>query len=142
MKLGLSALVINSDTTKAAWEQGENLWITACSGITMILLSPEMLSTDGFESLVQDQTFWNRVCALSVDEVHLCNSWGEDFRLCFRQIGFARAHLPKRVVLTLATATLAEGAPSDNIYHFFGLREGKFHLIRRSNLCSDIQVLI
>lgn len=108
----------------------------------MILLSPEMLSSDGFESLLQKREFSSRLCALGVDEVHLCNSWGDSFRPCFRQIGLVRHRMPSGTKLILLTATLARGPPTTNILNTFGLRAGGFHLIRRPNLRPDIQILL
>ncbi|KAL6305496.1 P-loop containing nucleoside triphosphate hydrolase protein, partial [Sparassis latifolia] len=139
--LGLSTLVINNRTARLARKRGENLWETARAGISMILISPEMLQTDGYSSLVEDRTFTKRACLLGVDEFHLCNSWGLHFRPAFTQIGFARMHLPKRIVLLLTTATLAAGEATENVCTFFGLREGAFHFIRHSNIRPDVQLL-
>lgn len=107
----------------------------------MILLSPEMLSSDGFESLLQKKDFTSRLCALGVDEVHLCNSWGEAFRPSFRQIGLVRRRMPARTNLILLTATLAAGPPTTNVLNSFGLRSGDYHLIHRSNRRPDIQII-
>ncbi|KAH9917525.1 P-loop containing nucleoside triphosphate hydrolase protein [Amylocystis lapponica] len=141
-KLGLSTLVINNRTKAEAWKQRrENLWVTAQTGISMILLSPEMLSTKGYQSLMQSSTFMRRICAFGVDEVHLVNSWGAGFRPCFTQIGFARARLPNRTILILATASLMAGIATENVCRFFGLKNHSFHLIRRSNIRPDIRVI-
>lgn len=142
-RAGLTALVINSNTTGAARARGENLWVIARKGFSMILLSPEMLVGDGFESLLVSKDFTDRMYALRVDEVHLCCTcaWGGGFRPAFTEIGFIRARMPKKPVLILTTATLADGEPTLEIMRFFGLRPGYFHLIRRSNLRPDIRIL-
>ncbi|KAI0753497.1 P-loop containing nucleoside triphosphate hydrolase protein, partial [Daedaleopsis nitida] len=138
-KANITSVVINHHTV--ARNGGQKLWDRAVRGVAMILLSPEMLASPSFETLVQNRTFASRVCALGVDEVHLCNSWGERFRPCFRQIGFTLKRLPKRTTLVLLTATLAAGPPTTNVLKFFGLREGRFHLIRQSNIRHDIQII-
>ncbi|EIW62771.1 P-loop containing nucleoside triphosphate hydrolase protein [Trametes versicolor FP-101664 SS1] len=138
---GLSTHVINHETAGNARLEGRDIWEDVVDDTAMILLSPEMLSSDVFETLLQKKDFSSRLCALGVDEVHLCNSWGEAFRPCFRHIGLTRCRMPSRTSLILLTATLAKGTPTTNIISSFGLCAGNFHLIRRSNRRPDIQIL-
>lgn len=108
----------------------------------MILLSPEMLTRKACNQLLQVAAFTTRIMALGVDEIHLLISWGAFFRPLFTHIGFAHARLPPRTVLILTTATLVAGPPTQSIFRFFGLKDGQFHLIRRSNLRPEMQVLV
>ncbi|KAI0348994.1 P-loop containing nucleoside triphosphate hydrolase protein [Trametes cingulata] len=139
---GLPSVIINHDTAGAAHLEGRNLWEGVVTKSAMILLSPEMLSSDSFESLLQKRKFSSRLCALGVDEVHLCNSWGESFCPCFRQIGLAQRCMPTSTDLILVTATLAAGLLTMNIINSFGLCPREYHLIRRSNLRPDVRVII
>lgn len=140
---GLSSLVINHETAGRARVGGSEIWDSesVVAEAAMILLSPEMLSSDGFESLLQKKDFTSRLCALGVDEVHLCNSWGEAFRPSFRQIGLVRRRMPPQTNLILLTATLAVGPSTTNVLNSFGLRAGEYHLIHRSNRRPDVQII-
>jgi superfamily II DNA helicase RecQ len=68
--------------------EGRNIWKLVESETTVILVSPEMLSTSGFGSLINCKIFQARLFAITVDEVHLLWTWGEEFRPAFCQIGF------------------------------------------------------
>lgn len=52
--LGLTTLIINNQTIGEARLRGENLWLKARTDIAMILLSPEMLATKGYQTLMED----------------------------------------------------------------------------------------
>ncbi|KII90032.1 hypothetical protein PLICRDRAFT_108348 [Plicaturopsis crispa FD-325 SS-3] len=140
--MGLNALAINAVQIGKAQELGENLWEKARAGVSMILLSPEQLSSSDFERLLQDKKFWFRVCAMSVDEVHLMNTWGKGFRKHFHQVGFTKERLREiGLIVMLVSATLRSGEPMQAVLNFMGLREGGFHFIRRSNMRYEIQPL-
>ncbi|KAH9915339.1 uncharacterized protein B0H18DRAFT_886066 [Fomitopsis serialis] len=86
---GLSTLVINANTTKAALatRREGSLWKVACSKKAVILLSPEQLATPGFSFLVNDPAFAARIMALNVDEAHLLDSWGHNSDRSFGRLG-------------------------------------------------------
>ncbi|RDB22161.1 ATP-dependent DNA helicase Q-like 3 [Hypsizygus marmoreus] len=107
----------------------------------MLLLGPEQLSTRDFELLLQHAGFTKWMCGLGVDEIHLLNSWGAFFRPAFQQIRFIRARLPDRIPLIAVTATLQAGASGQGILSLLGLHPRKFHLLQRSNVRADIQLL-
>ena len=106
----------------------------------MILLSPEQLSTQGFESLIQHRPFQSRFRSFGVDEIHLLNSWGLAFRQAFRQLGHARARLPSHVFIG-TSATVLAGDARGSIFSFLGLYPGKFHLIQCLNLRRNVQTI-
>lgn len=80
---GLQAIAIKANTISAARLRGEDLWITAREDVSMLCLSPEQLISKGFADLLEHKPFWNRFCALVVDEIHLLYLWGTSFRLVF-----------------------------------------------------------
>ncbi|KAJ7788624.1 P-loop containing nucleoside triphosphate hydrolase protein [Mycena olivaceomarginata] len=141
-KLGLAALMINSDTVAAARVRGEDLWTKARAGISMLILGPEQLISKGFRDLLAHETFYNRVCALGVDEIHLLVHWGLTFRKAFLQIGFMRSRFRPGIPIIGLTATLLADLKVENaIFSLLGVNRGEFHLIRRSNARHDIQIL-
>ncbi|KAJ6529414.1 P-loop containing nucleoside triphosphate hydrolase protein [Mycena vulgaris] len=141
-KLGLSALMINSDTVASARIHGENLWIKARAGISMLILGPEQLISKGFQDLLKHEPFFDRVCALGVDEIHLLTMWGLAFRKAFTQIGFMRACFRSGIPMIGLTATLlSDPRVADAIFAMLGVNRGEFYLLRRSNARHDIQIL-
>ncbi|KAH9934137.1 P-loop containing nucleoside triphosphate hydrolase protein [Fomitopsis serialis] len=138
-KIGLSSLVINSRTLEAARASSTNLWVRARAGVTMLLLSPEQLASKGFESLLQNPTFRNRVCAVGLDEAHALDTWGASFRKSYRQIGFIRARMPDRVRIIAASATIRVDGPKENICKLLGFRAGEYYELRRSNVRRNVR---
>jgi hypothetical protein len=49
--------------------------------------------------------------------------------------------MPERTVLVVLAATLLAGAPTSRILHFLGLRDGRYHTIRRSNLQTNVHMV-
>ncbi|KAJ7727480.1 hypothetical protein B0H16DRAFT_1277425, partial [Mycena metata] len=140
-KLGIAALVINSDTVAAARMRGEDLWIKARAGISMLILGPEQLISQGFRALPAFEAFFDRVCALAVDEIHLLVHWGLTFHKTFLQIGFMRSRFRAGIPIMGLTATLLADPRVENaIFAILGASRGEFHLIRRSNARHDITV--
>ncbi|KAJ7785594.1 P-loop containing nucleoside triphosphate hydrolase protein [Mycena olivaceomarginata] len=116
-KMGIRALMINADTVAAARIRGEELWIKACEGISMLILGPEQLISKGFQDLLKFERFYER-------------------------IGFMRARFRPGIPIIGLTATLlADPKVSDSIFDYLGVNRGEFYLLRRSNSRHDIQIL-
>jgi hypothetical protein len=107
----------------------------------MLIISPEQLVLDGFETLASSKEFTSRCCCLGVDECHLLLTWGAQFRKPFQQIGLVRARLRDGLPLMALTATMRQGAPEMEVRSFLGLRTGSYHYIRQSNLRPDIRLI-
>ncbi|EGO02457.1 hypothetical protein SERLA73DRAFT_69962 [Serpula lacrymans var. lacrymans S7.3] len=136
------AIAINSHTLREARKQGKDLWKIVSEQVSLILLSPEQLSSKPFERLLYHPMFRTRVCALAIDEIHLLDTWGNDFRQVFQQIGYMASHFPSRVVMIALTATLPTGPPMQQVCNFLGLKPGWFHLVHRSNIRPDLRIVI
>ena len=138
-------MVINSDTTAQARSTKKNLWLEAQTDPDVILLSPEELGHRECFKLLDNLTFKTRLCFLGIDELHLIYWWGKSFRPAFQQLGVIRARLPLRrgrsIPILGTSATLREGPPMESIRAVLGLIPGKYHLIRRSNMRHDIQII-
>lgn len=150
-KIGLDTVVINSETTRQvktsqARKATPSLWTECQKKHTIILMSPEMLVSPGCRTLLDNQAFKDRCVCLGVDEVHLIVNWG-GFRDTYNQIGHMRARFPTTLdgsyIPVIATsATIREGHPKQRICEVLGLEPGKYHLLRRSNLRPDIQIIV
>ncbi|KAJ6622776.1 P-loop containing nucleoside triphosphate hydrolase protein, partial [Mycena sp. CBHHK59/15] len=93
--LGITALSINADTIAAARIAGDqDLWTRAREGVSMLILGPEQLISPGFRALLSIDSFYDRICVLGVDEIHLLVQWG---------LTFCKAFL-RRLALHSATA--------------------------------------
>ncbi|KAJ6550499.1 P-loop containing nucleoside triphosphate hydrolase protein [Mycena sp. CBHHK59/15] len=141
-KIGVAALTINSDTVAASRLCNIDLWNSAREGISMLILGPEQLISKGFRDLLAFEPFYDRVCALGVDEIHLLVYWGLTFRKPFAQIGHMRSRFRPGIPIIGLTATLL-GDPKvqDTIFALLGVNRGEYHLIRRSKARHDIQIL-
>ncbi|KAJ7736626.1 P-loop containing nucleoside triphosphate hydrolase protein [Mycena metata] len=118
-KLGIHALMINSDTVTAARIRSEDLWKKAREGISMLILGPEQLISKGFQDLLKCEAFYDRVCDLGVDKIHLLAMWGLGFRKAFTQIGFMWARFCAGIPIIGLTATLlADPTIADAIFDF------------------------
>ncbi|KAJ7593959.1 hypothetical protein C8J56DRAFT_884697 [Mycena floridula] len=145
-KFNLVGLVINAETYEAALTDKTNpinLWTRAEHDlqVSMLIISPEQLASESFKQLLKNEGYWTRIIALGVDEVHLVIPWGAQFHQPFQQIAHARARLPDTAVVIALTATMRAGAPFRSVCKFLSIQENDFHLIRRSNLRPDIQMV-
>jgi superfamily II DNA helicase RecQ len=111
------------------------------AGIALILVSPEMLSTSGFRSLIASKDFQSRLFAIGVDEVHLLSSWGLEFRPAYQQIGYVRKRFRDDVVMFGLSATLRNGKQFETVCKFLGFQEGRFKFVRCSNARPDIHLI-
>jgi superfamily II DNA helicase RecQ len=57
----------------------EEIWVKARAGIAMLILGPGQLTSKGFRDLLTFEPFYDRVCVLGVDEIHLLVYWGNAF---------------------------------------------------------------
>ena len=72
---GLSVKAINSVTKMEIVLEGRHIWKHVEPHIPVLLISPEMHATPGFQQLLQTKTVKNRIYPLIVDEIDLLNSW-------------------------------------------------------------------
>jgi len=142
-KLDLKVFAINSQSRDEALRlRNEELWVTAHTIPNVIIAGPEQLKSKEYEKSLCNEDFYKHCCGLGFDEVHLLNVWGVSFRKDFLQMGFVKARLPNaHNPWILTTATLRDGRPADNVYELLGMQPGHFHLICRSNLRPEIQIL-
>ncbi|KAJ7447024.1 hypothetical protein FB451DRAFT_943809, partial [Mycena latifolia] len=93
--------------------------------------------------IAEHPIFRARIFYAAVNEVHLINEWGIEFRLAFKTIGlFLRGCFPSWISLIDLSATLAPDQPTTAVCESLGLYGGNFHLIRRTNERPNVQFII
>ncbi|KAI0028053.1 P-loop containing nucleoside triphosphate hydrolase protein [Vararia minispora EC-137] len=139
-KFGIKAVAITEDTvSEARMQDTTSPWMLAQTEASMIMLSPEQLTSAGFAELLEDDTFDRRIAGVAVDEAHLVDRWGRLFRKSFQQIGLIRYRMRRHVVLAAVTGTLQEGGPKKRVCASLGLHDGSFCFLRRSNIRHDVR---
>ncbi|KAJ7619892.1 hypothetical protein B0H17DRAFT_1219660 [Mycena rosella] len=68
-KLGISALMIDSDTVAAARILGRDLWEQARETVSMLILGPEQLISKGFQDSLKHEPFFDRVYPKVADAI-------------------------------------------------------------------------
>ena len=64
------------------------MWEKAVTSVSMLLLSPEQLTSWSFDHLLQRKSFSEQIVALGLDKTHLVMDWGNiGFQESFCQIG-------------------------------------------------------
>ena len=69
-----------------ARKENRSLFSEACTHKAMVLVSPELLKSKGFQQVLDNTQFQNCILFMAVDEAHLLNSWGKTFQKAFEQI--------------------------------------------------------
>ncbi|KAI0313351.1 P-loop containing nucleoside triphosphate hydrolase protein [Amylostereum chailletii] len=139
-QIGLSALAITQDSVSTARLRGEDIWKSAHTSATFLIMSPEQLSSSGFAGLLDSPSFSYCLVRLGANEIHLVDTWGAYFQKVFRQIGLMHARMPHNIVLVGVTATLQGGGQMERVTHFLGFEPGRFFSLHRSNIRQDLQL--
>ncbi|KAJ6041554.1 P-loop containing nucleoside triphosphate hydrolase protein [Penicillium canescens] len=73
---------------------------------THILLGPEIALSDKFAELLRHREFHQRLVLVAIDELHVVQQWGGDWRKHYSRIGVLRHRIDKRVPWFGTSATL------------------------------------
>ncbi|KAI0055770.1 P-loop containing nucleoside triphosphate hydrolase protein [Artomyces pyxidatus] len=139
-EVGVRAVAVNAESLQM---HGRKLFdqIRRCEW-SVVLLSPERLTSKELDVILRDQEFRRNVIGLGLDELHVYESWGDDFRPKFHQVSLARKRLPDDIPLIGATGTLPPGREYDEICRLLGLRIGTFVCHRESCERSNLRIAI
>ncbi|KAF7339867.1 p-loop containing nucleoside triphosphate hydrolase protein [Mycena venus] len=117
--------------------------IKECKKYSVICVDPEHLREKDWRVISEWPAFRSNILFTTIDEVHLINEWGPDFRPSFRMIGiFVRGRLPPSTSIVGLSATLAPGKDTAAVCKSLGFYGNSFHLIRRSNERPNIQFIV
>ncbi|KAF9234428.1 P-loop containing nucleoside triphosphate hydrolase protein, partial [Melanogaster broomeanus] len=114
----ISAVSVNADSIRHAWNEKRDLLDEIRRGKwSATIWSPEKLTARGMDEILQDPSFRKNLVCLAIDEVHVVNQWGHDFRQAYSQIGVIRKRIGHNVPILAATATLVEGPERNFLTH-------------------------
>ncbi|KAI0781600.1 P-loop containing nucleoside triphosphate hydrolase protein, partial [Irpex lacteus] len=143
-RMGITAVAVNRDTVNAAAKQrpARDLWAEVRKGsYRVVLLSPEMLQTDAFKGAITDSGVRMRLAIFCVDECHLIDEWGRDFRTAYGAIKDTIPWLPTWTVRVGLTATLEPGRQTSAVMEALGFTDSNSHLDRRDCERRNIDII-
>ncbi|THH05909.1 hypothetical protein EW146_g9774, partial [Bondarzewia mesenterica] len=98
---------------------------------SMVIVSPERLTSPQFDNILRTPTFRNSIVLYVIDEAHIVIPWGSDFRKAYLQICRVRARLRAGVPVLAMTATSSTRSQGD-LLRLLGFRAGSYKSIRRT----------
>jgi len=141
----LSAVVINSETIAASTRRSppRNLWKEARSGVhEVVFIGPEMLRSPEFSEFLLEEAVRCRLGQLTVDEVHLLDEWGADFRVAHQEISTLQARLPDHTAIVALSAAIEPGRQYEACIRALGLKFKNFHLEKRDCERRNVDLII
>jgi superfamily II DNA helicase RecQ len=128
-----------------ARKTGRNLVndICECKTWNVVCVDPEHLRDEEWREITAYDVYRANILYGCVDEVHLINEWGADFRPLFRHIGpFFRGRLPSSTAILAFSATLYPGLATKSICKSLGMFGDNFFLFRSSNERHNTQFIM
>ncbi|THU81363.1 P-loop containing nucleoside triphosphate hydrolase protein [Dendrothele bispora CBS 962.96] len=109
----------------------------------IICVDPEHLREPSWIKISDSPKFRKNVIFCCAEEAHVIDEWGLDFRPHFRHIGsFFRGRLPSTKSIFAITATMQPGSPFESVCLSLGFSGPKFHLLRYSNECPNVEISV
>ncbi|KAF7364531.1 p-loop containing nucleoside triphosphate hydrolase protein [Mycena venus] len=144
-KLGIPALAYCHETVTEARMTGHNLVqeIRECKTWNVICVDPEHLRDKAWREITADDVYRANIVYGCVDEAHLINEWGAEFRPPFKHIGrFFRGRLPSPTSIFALSATLQPGSATKSVLSSLGMLRDNFHVFRSSNERPNTQFIM
>jgi superfamily II DNA helicase RecQ len=92
----------------------------------LVIVSPEMLITPGFNQILTNSLFQQHLCLVFIDECHLVDEQGSDFRPCYKSIGLLRSRIPTHIPWIAVSATLPPGKSFDVVAESLGFHANHY----------------
>ncbi|KAJ6557447.1 P-loop containing nucleoside triphosphate hydrolase protein, partial [Mycena capillaripes] len=143
-QLRVPALACTRETLTEARKSGRDLTaeVAECCW-SIVCIDPEHLTDKQWERITDSKTFRENIAFACVDEGHLIDEWGTEFRPAFHHIGtFLRGRLPPHISVFALTATLQPGSMTKSVCRSLGFQPKMLHLSRRSNERTNVQFLL
>ncbi|KAJ7715202.1 P-loop containing nucleoside triphosphate hydrolase protein [Mycena metata] len=132
-KKNISSIAINSVTLTAASlaSPRRDLWAEARTGAhRLIFIGPEMMKSADYQAFIADKNVRARLSQFTVDELHVADEWGVDFRKDYQDIPTMRARLPEHTTFLGLSASVEPGRQYEACVKLMGFQRG-FHLEKR-----------
>ncbi|THH07258.1 hypothetical protein EW146_g9375 [Bondarzewia mesenterica] len=131
-RMRVSAVSLDKETIAEAKKRGEELLrnVQRCL-YSMVIVSPERLTSPQFDNILRTSTFRNSIVLYVIDEAHIVIPWGSDFRKAYLQICWVRARLRAGIPVLAMTATSSTRSQGD-LLRLLGFRAGSYKSIRRT----------
>ncbi|KAK6987694.1 hypothetical protein R3P38DRAFT_3332499 [Favolaschia claudopus] len=146
-KKNIPSIAINTDTLNAAslTLPARNLWSEAKAGAhRLIFIGPEMMKSVEYHAFIADKNVRSRLAQFTVDELHVADEWGVEFRKDFQDIATMRARLPDHTTFVGLSASIEPGRQYEACVKLMGFRPG-FHLEKqdceRRNVALIVRVI-
>lgn len=143
-KLKISAETLNSDIMGHERRRILQDIVSARPKTRLLYLSPEYISNQSFQRILQTLHRQKLLERFVIDEAHCCVEWGHSFRSTYKELGFLRKTYPN-VPITALTATASESVQK-GIIDIMGLNSetlGVFTTsINRANLHYEVRYLV
>lgn len=108
---GIRTIALHEDAHHAAGVEGRNLYMEIADLLwDLIFITPEGLLAKAFNGLLANPTFLKALGFIFVDEMHLVDEWGGEWRKAYRDVGLLRTRLPSRITWGAWSATLVGDA--------------------------------
>ncbi|KAF9790851.1 P-loop containing nucleoside triphosphate hydrolase protein [Thelephora terrestris] len=123
---GIPAIAIDEATASHASHNEHRDLVKEVMGgkYGLVIVLPEMLTSERLKPLLADPKFRDRLCIVFVDECYLVEEQGADFRPCYKEIGRLRHRLPSSVPWVAVSATLPVGKTFDRVMASLGFNPG------------------
>ena len=92
----------------------------------LIIVSPEMLITPGFNHVLTNSSFQQHLSLVFVNECHLVDEQGSDFWPCDKPIGLLCSWVPTHIPWVAVSATLPPGKTFDTIIESLGFHPNHY----------------
>ena len=120
---GVPGIAINQDSLRKAASETPPRYLfeeVRQSKWALVVVSPEMLTTPGFNKVLTDSSFQQHLALVFIDECHLVDEQGTDFRQSYKSIGLLRSRIPTRIPWIAVSATLPPGPRFDAVRDSLG----------------------
>ena len=120
---GLPAIAINEDSLCEATSETPSQYLfkeVLEWKWALIIVSPEMLIAPGFNQVLTNSLFQQHLSLIFIDECHLVDEQGSDFRPCYKSIGLLHSQIPTHIPWVAVSATLPPGKCFDTVTESLG----------------------
>ncbi|KAJ7090180.1 P-loop containing nucleoside triphosphate hydrolase protein, partial [Mycena belliarum] len=143
-KKNISCVAINSETlTEAALvSPPRDLWAEAKTGVHWIIfIGPETMRKPAYKDFIRNGNVRARLAQFTVDELHVADEWGVEFRVEFQDIPTMRAWLPPHTTFVGLSATIEPGRQFGSCLKLMAFQPG-FHLEKQDCERRDITMIV